>query len=92
MRYSETYEYEPLIFEDSDQPITHQDLFPGKDAIVLNDKYVIRVCKDYFHMLCFENNQYYPTADVDFFDMGSVVLQNVQELLAQDAEEMLVDS
>jgi hypothetical protein len=92
IRYSETYEYKPLIFEESDQPITHRDPSLGKDAIVLNNKYVIRACKDYFHMLCFEDNQHYPTADVDFFDMGSVVLTDAQELLSQDAEEMLVDS
>jgi hypothetical protein len=92
MRYSEIGKYEPLIFEEED-PASRREPLHSRDAIVLNDKYVIRACKDYFHMLCFDDNPNYPTADVDFFDMGSVVLTETQSqvLLRQNTEEMQVD-
>jgi hypothetical protein len=53
---------------------------PTPDAVLLSDRYVVRVFEQCLYILCYEEYAHYPKEGVDFFGLGHMELLDVQKL------------
>jgi hypothetical protein len=70
---SEKPQFESLMFDRVDWLRSPGDI-SDPDAVLLSDKYIVRVLEECFHILCYEENAHYPKKNVDFFGVGHVEL------------------